>query len=187
MSNTKKKFLSVQDMVLIAVFTAIMAICSWISVSAGPVPFTLQTFAVFVTAALLGTKRGTIAVVVYILLGIIGVPVFAGLTGGPSVIAGPTGGFIVGFILTAIIIGLLMNLANGKSEVVKLVITVVAMVLGDVACFAIGTVWFMVVTNNTVAVALTYCVIPYIIPDIAKIAVATIIANRVKKYVQIFN
>ena len=62
--------------------------------SAGPVPFTLQTFAVFVTAALLGTKRGTIAVVVYILLGIIGVPVFAGLTGGPSVIAGPTGGFI---------------------------------------------------------------------------------------------
>ena len=134
MSNTQKKFLSVQDMVLIAVFTAIMAICSWISVSAGPVPFTLQTFAVFVTAALLGTKRGTIAVVVYILLGIIGVPVFAGLTGGPSVIAGPTGGFIVGFILTAIIIGLLMNLANGKSEVVKLVITVVAMVLGDVAC-----------------------------------------------------
>ena len=182
MSNTQKKFLSVQDMVLIAVFTAIMAICSWISVS-----FTLQTFAVFVTAALLGTKRGTIAVVVYILLGIIGVPVFAGLTGGPSVIAGPTGGFIVGFILTAIIIGLLMNLANGKSEVVKLVITVVAMVLGDVACFAIGTVWFMVVTNNTVAVALTYCVIPYIIPDIAKIVVATIIANRVKKYVQIFN
>ena len=177
MSNTQKKFLSVQDMVLIAVFTAIMAICSWISVSAGPVPFTLQTFAVFVTAALLGTKRGTIAVVVYILLGIIGVPV----------IAGPTGGFIVGFILTAIIIGLLMNLANGKSEVVKLVITVVAMVLGDVACFAIGTVWFMVVTNNTVAVALTYCVIPYIIPDIAKIVVATIIANRVKKYVQIFN
>ena len=63
----------------------------------------------------------------------------------------------------------------------------VAMVLGDVACFAIGTVWFMVVTNNTVAVALTYCVIPYIIPDIAKIVVATIIANRVKKYVQIFN
>mgnify|MGYP000723039754 FL=1 len=61
------------------------------------------------------------------------------------------------------------------------------MVLGDVACFAIGTVWFMVVTNNTVAVALTYCVIPYIIPDIAKIVVATIIANRVKKYVQIFN
>ena len=177
MSNTQKKFLSVQDMVLIAVFTAIMAICSWISVSAGPVPFTLQTFAVFVT----------IAVVVYILLGIIGVPVFAGLTGGPSVIAGPTGGFIVGFILTAIIIGLLMNLTNGKSEVVKLVITVVAMVLGDVACFAIGTVWFMVVTNNTVAVALTYCVIPYIIPDIAKIVVATIIANRVKKYVQIFN
>ena len=80
-----------------------------------------------------------------------------------------------------------MNLTNGKSEVVKLVITVVAMILGDVACFAIGTVWFMVVTNNTVAVALTYCVIPYIIPDIAKIVVATIIANRVKKYVQIFN
>ena len=73
-----KKLLTVQDMVLIAVFVAIITVCSFIQISVGPVPFTLQTFGVFVTAGILGTKRGTLAVIVYILLGIIGVPVFCG-------------------------------------------------------------------------------------------------------------
>ena len=94
-----KKFLTVQDMVLIAVFVAIITVCSFIQISVGPVPFTLQTFGVFVTAGILGTKRGTLAVIVYILLGIIGVPVFCG-AGGPGVIVGTTGGYITGFIFT---------------------------------------------------------------------------------------
>ena len=94
-----KKFLTVQDMVLIAAFVAIITVCSFIQISVGPVPFTLQTFGVFVTAGILGTKRGTLAVIVYILLGIIGVPVFCG-AGGPGVIVGTTGGYITGFIFT---------------------------------------------------------------------------------------
>ena len=117
MSN--KSVLSVQNMVLIAVFTAIIAVCSWISVPIGPVPFTLQTFAVFVTAGLLGTKRSEISIIVFIILGTIGVPVFAGFSSGPGVIAGPTGGYIVGFLLTALIIGLLMKLAKGKNKITE--------------------------------------------------------------------
>ena len=185
MSN--KSVLSVQNMVLIAVFTAIIAVCSWISVPIGPVPFTLQTFAVFVTAGLLGTKRSEISIIVFIILGTIGVPVFAGFSSGPGVIAGPTGGYIVGFLLTALIIGLIMKLAKGKSEITKIVITVVAMILGDIGCFAIGTVWFMVVMKMNLSASLTLCVVPYIVPDLAKIIVATIIVNRLKKYVKIFN
>ena len=156
-----KKFLTVQDMVLIAVFVAIITVCSFIQISVGPVPFTLQTFGVFVTAGILGTKRGTLAVIVYILLGIIGVPVFCG-AGGPGVIVGTTGGYITGFIFTALIIG-------------------------DVVCFVIGTIQFMFVMKTSLTVALGYCVIPFIIPDLVKILVATIIVNRMKKYVKILN
>ena len=174
------------DITLIALFAALMAICSWISIPL-TVPFTLQTFAVFVTLEIIGGKRGTLSILVFLLLGAIGVPVFAGFSSGPGVIAGPTGGYIVGFLLTALIIGLLMNLTKGKSEITKIVITVVSMILGDVACFAVGTVWFMVVMKMNLSASLTLCVVPYIVPDLAKIIVATIIVNRLKKYAKIFN
>ena len=174
------------DITLIALFAALMAICSWISIPL-TVPFTLQTFAVFVTLEIIGGKRGTLSILVFLLLGAIGVPVFAGFSSGPGVIAGPTGGYIVGFLLTALIIGLIMKLAKGKSEITKIVITVVSMILGDIGGIAIGTVWFMVVMKMNLSASLTQCVVPYIVPDLAKIIVATIIVNRLKKYVKIFN
>ena len=189
MNETKKVFLTVQDMVLIAVFPALIAICSWITIPAmaGQVPFTLQTFAIFVAAGFLGTKKGTLSVVVYVLLGLVGVPVFAGFSGGLGMVIGPTGGYIVGFIFTALIIGGLMNLSKKKSGTVKIIITIVSMILGDVACFIIGTIWFMIVTNTGFIAALSLCVVPFIIPDLVKIIVATIMVNRLKKYVRIFN
>lgn len=182
----EKKVLTVQDMVLIAIFAALIAACSYIQIPLGPVPFTLQTFAVFTTAGLLGTKRGTIAVVIYILLGCIGIPVFAG-SGGPGIIVGPTGGYITGFIFTVIIIGLIMNVFQKNATGLKFVMTVVAMVVGDAICFMIGTIQFMVVMKVNLAVAMGYCVIPFILPDLVKIIVAAIVVNRVKKYVRIFN
>lgn len=156
-----KKFLTVQDMVLIAVFVAIITVCSFIQISVGPVPFTLQTFGVFVTAGILGTKRGTLAVIVYILLGIIGVPVFCG-AGGPGVIVGTTGGYITGFVFTALIIGIITHFFEKSSTWLKLGATVVAMILGDVVCFVIGTIQFMFVMKTSLTVALGYCVIPFI-------------------------
>lgn len=187
METQEKKLFSVQNMVLIAVFTALIAVCSWIRVPVEPVPFTLQTFAVFVTAGLLGSKRGAVSVVVYILLGLVGVPVFAGFAAGPSVIAGPTGGYIVGFIFTAIITGAIMSASKNMNSTAKIIMTAVAMILGDIACFAIGTVWFMVVMKTGLIATLGLCVIPYIIPDLVKIVVAVILVDRMRKYVRFFD
>ena len=101
MENKAK--LSVRDMAYIAVFAVIMAVCSWISVPY-VVPFTLQTFAVFLAVGVLGGKRGTLAVLIYILLGCVGLPVFAGFSGGIGVVLGSTGGYIVGFLSSSIIL-----------------------------------------------------------------------------------
>ena len=90
-----------RDIVYMSVFTAMISICSWISIPAS-IPFTLQTMGVFTTVGLLGGKRGTLTILTYILLGAIGVPVFAGLTGGVSVLLGTTGGYIIGFLLSAL-------------------------------------------------------------------------------------
>ena len=124
--------------------------------------------------------------IVYIILGFIGIPVFAG-SGGPSILAGPTGGYITGFIFTAIIIGVLMNLFKNSQGWLNFIMTIVAMIVGDAICFVIGTVQFMIVMKTSLAVAMGYCVIPFIIPDLIKIIIAAIFVNRVKKYVRIFN
>lgn len=182
----EKRFLSVQDIALIAMFTALIAVCSWISIPVGPVPFTLQTFGVFVTAGVLGTKKGTISVFAYILIGLIGIPVFAGFTSGPGVLAGPTGGFIIGFIFTAIIVGVMTTFIKVSGEWTKVIVLIGAMILGAASYFAFGTIWFVFAMKSTVSQALVLCVIPFIVPDLVKIVVATIVVNRLKKYVKIF-
>ena len=90
------------DMVYIAVFAVLIAICSWISIPT-TVPFTLQTFAVFLAVGVLGGKRGSLSVLIYILLGAVGIPVFAGFSGGFGVLLGQTGGYIVGFLFSALL------------------------------------------------------------------------------------
>lgn len=179
MNNQKFKTI---DLAYIGVFVALMAVCSWISIPT-TVPFTLQTLGVFLAIALLGMKRGTIAVVVYILLGALGVPVFSGFTGGIGILLGSTGGYIVGFLLSALIAGGIMK-AFGK----KLPVMIIAMLLGLLACYTLGTIWFMIVyTKNTGAIGLMttlgWCVFPFIIPDCVKIAVAILLDRRLAKYI----
>lgn len=180
---TNSKF-SVKQLSFCAIFVAIMAICSWISIPT-TVPFTLQTFAVFLAVGLLGGKLGTIAVSVYVLLGAIGIPVFQGFTGGFGIILGTTGGYIVGFIFSALIMWLIQKLFGDK-----LIIQIISMVAGLLVCYLFGTIWFMAVyTHNTGAIGLSavlgWCVVPFIIPDAVKIACAVIIVNRLKKYVHV--
>lgn len=172
-----------RDVVYIGIFAAIIAVCSWIAVPAA-VPFTLQTMGVFTAVGILGGKRGTLAVLTYILLGVVGLPVFAGFSGGIGAVLGASGGYIIGFLFSALIMwGMEKLFGNGK------VVLAVSMVLGLVACYAVGTVWFMAVyTKNTGAVGLGtvlgWCVIPFIIPDLVKIAVSLILTNRLKKIVK---
>ena len=170
------------DIVYIAVFAVIMAICSWISIPAA-VPFTLQTFGVFIAVGILGGKRGTLSVLVFILLGAIGVPVFAGFSGGLGVLAGTTGGYIIGFLFSALVMWA-MEAIWGKSPVVQ----ILSMIAGLIVCYAMGTVWFMVVYTKTsgavsLGTVLGWCVIPFIIPDLVKIALAFVLSRRVRKLV----
>lgn len=181
-TGAAKRPFSVRDLVLIALFAALMAICSWISIPT-TVPFTLQTFAVFVAAGLLGGKRGTIAVLVYILLGAVGLPVFAGFTGGVGILLGSTGGYIIGFLGSALVMWGMEKLWGSKAWV-----QISSMVLGLLVCYAVGTAWFMAVytrTNGAVELmtVLGWCVIPFIPFDLGKIVLAFVITNRLKPHV----
>ena len=176
-SKTHRK---IQSMAYIALFAVVMAVCSWISIPILQVPYTLQTFAVFLAVGVLGGRRGTLAVLVYILLGAVGVPVFAGFTGGLGYLLGNTGGYIIGFLFSALLMWLVEALFGRKLWVLA-----VSMVLGLLVCYAFGTAWFMVVyARNAGAVglgtALGWCVIPYIIPDLVKIALALVLTNRLR-------
>ena len=168
------------DMAYIGVFAVLIAICSWISIPTA-IPFTLQTFAVFLAVAVLGGKRGTLSVVVYVLLGAAGVPVFAGFTGGISIILNNTGGYIIGFIFSGLVMWLIERMF-GRS----LLVQGISMVLGLIVCYAFGTVWFMqLYLRNTGDVGLMtvlgWCVIPFIIPDAVKIALALTLSRALKK------
>ena len=183
MENTKKMYsIRTKDIALIALFTALLAVCSWISVPTA-IPFTMQTFGVFLTIGLLGGKRGTAAILTYLLLGAVGLPVFSGFTGGIGHILGPTGGYIIGFILTALLMWLAEALM-GKS----LKVLASSMIAGLIICYAFGTAWFIIVyTKNTgeigLMTALGWCVFPYIIPDVIKIILAVVLTRRLRPYV----
>ena len=158
------------DIVYIAVFAVLMAVCSWISIPA-QVPFTLQTFGVFVAVGVLGGKRGTLAVLVYILLGTV-----------VGALLGNSGGYIIGFLFSALVMWGIEK-AFGRKPVVR----IIGMVLGLIVCYAFGTAWFMVVYARTtgavgLATVLGWCVIPFIIPDLVKIALAYIVSGKVRKY-----
>ena len=172
------------DIVYIGLFAVLIAICSWISIPA-TVPFTLQTLGVFLTVSVLGGRRGTLSVLVYILLGAIGLPVFSGFTGGIGILLGNTGGYIIGFLFSALTMWLISHLA-GSGRIVQ----AVSMLAGLLVCYVFGTAWFMIVYTRgngpvSLAVVLGWCVIPFIIPDLIKIAVALLIGSRIRKYANI--
>lgn len=169
-----------RDIVYMSVFTAMISICSWISIPSS-IPFTLQTMGVFTTVGLLGGKRGTLTVLTYILLGAIGIPVFAGLTGGISVLLGTTGGYIMGFLLSALLMWGIETIM-GRNQIVL----AFSMVAGLIVCYVFGTAWFMLIyTQHSGVIGLStvlgLCVIPFIIPDLIKIGVVLFLTNRLKK------
>ena len=172
------------DLALVALFAAVMAVCSWITVPAA-VPFTLQTMGVFLAVGLLGGKRGTISVLVYLFLGAIGLPVFSGFAGGLGYMMGATGGYIIGFLFSALIMWF-MEKSFGRD----MKILILSMVLGLILCYAFGTAWFMTVYSGSngpidLATALGWCVFPFIIPDAIKIAVACLLIRRLRPAIHI--
>ena len=166
----------IKTYVLISFFTAIIAVCSFITVPA-VVPFTLQTLGIFTALSVLGGKRGTVCTVLYILLGILGIPVFSGFSAGLGHLLGATGGYIIGFIFLTAVFG------N------KFTVKAVGLVSGLLVCYLFGTLWYMLVylkTLNTDAFisTLSVCVLPFIIPDLIKIALALFIDRKIPNTVR---
>jgi len=162
------------------IFSALMAICSWISIPTA-VPFSMQTFAVFLCAGVLSARKSALAIGVYILLGMAGVPVFSGFAGGPGVILGQTGGYIVGFIPCAAVSALLIKRARGN-----FVLTALSMAAGLCVLYAFGTAWFVLAYAKETGAAgvmgvMSWCVFPFIVPDVVKICMAAALCGRMKK------
>ena len=175
---------NVRQLAYMALFVALYAVCAWITVPAA-VPFTMQTFAVFLSAGLLGGKRSAGAVLAYLALGATGLPVFSGFTGGFSRLIGPTGGYLVGFVCSALIVGAVAK-RFGRSAVSL----ALGMAAGLLACYAFGTAWFLLVYGQTtgpvsLAAALSWCVLPFLLPDLAKIALAVFLTKRLERFVKL--
>ena len=168
---------SAKELTFTAVGIALIAVCSWISVPM-TIPFTMQTFAVCLAAAVLGLRCGVWAVVGYLLLGALGLPVFAGFRGGVSVLLGPTGGYLTGFLFPAALVGAAADRFGTRATSL-----LAAMAFGIAVCYAFGTAWFMIVYARRsgpigLGTALSWCVLPYLLPDTAKIVLASGLAAR---------
>ena len=173
--------MKVRNMALCGLFTAVLAICAWISVPMGDTVITLQTFGIFLTLGLLGGKRGTVTVLVYLLLGAIGAPVFSGFRGGLGALLGTTGGYIFGFMSTSILYWIMTSIQDTPR------IRLIAMVLGLLLCYICGSWWYLTryltAAQTTLGLVLLKCVVPYLIPDAIKLTLAWILTGKLKRFV----
>ena len=169
---------STYAMVVTALMAAVTCILAPLSVPIGPVPISLTNFAIYLSLYLLDWKKGTLSYLIYLLLGLVGLPVFSGFTGGPSKLAGPTGGYIIGFIVMAVIAGLFID--NCRKPWIQLI----GMIVGTIVCYLFGTVWFCIVAGYTFQAALAVCVIPFIPADLVKMIIAMIIGPMIKKRIR---
>ena len=174
------------DIVYTGMFAVLLAICSWISIPT-LIPFTLQTFGVFLTLFVLGGKRGTGVIALYLLLGAIGIPVFSHFGAGLGYLLGNTGGYALGFLFPGFFVWTFEKLPGKKS-----VLTICSMFLGLIACYAFGTFWFMQIsiaskTTLELTSVFSMCVIPFILPDCIKLFLAYLISKRLKPILQTNN
>ena len=167
---------STQKLTLCALCCALLCVCSQIQVPLPPVPLSLSLLAVHLTGALLGSRAGAASVAAYVLLGAAGVPVFAGFAGGLSVLLGPTGGFLAGYMLCAWLVGRLTERFGISRRSLLL-----SMTAGTLACYVPGTAWFMLVTGTDFAGSLSVCMLPFIPGDLFKILLSALLVRRLQK------
>ena len=177
--------MSTRNAAYIAMMAVILCICSWLTIPF-TVPFTMQTFAVYCALLLLGGRRGLLAIGLYILLGLVGLPVFSGFRGGPGHLLGLTGGYIIGFLFT----GLGYLLMESKLRGLGFLPRIVLLALDLLPCYLVGTLWFTAVSRlhgSEIGFfgALGLCVVPYILPDMLKVVLAARICARVGKHLKI--
>lgn len=160
-----------KNLTLAGLFAALTAICAWITIPAFDIGFTMQTFAVFLALGLLGGKWGTVSILIYLLLGAMGMPVFSGFRGGFGALLGVTGGYLWGFLIS----GLLYRMLEPFGKLP-------AMICGMLGCYLCGSLWFLIYAGGGPELVLLRCVVPYLIPDAAKIWLAYRLSHRLVKY-----
>ena len=183
MSQNGIHFGRLYNLILIALFAALLALCSWIALPFFTLPITMQTFALFACIRILGARRAFYSVLLYLVLGLIGLPVFSGMTGGFAVLFGPGGGYLLGFLLLTLVVGGIEHLFPAWH-----LAPYFGMLLGLLLCYLSGTLWYMYVWAGTsepmgFLAAVTVCVLPYILPDICKLILALIVSHAVKRHV----
>ena len=169
------KKMSVSAITTCALMAALMCVLGPMSVPIGPIPITLTNLVVYLTVFLLGWKGAAVSTVVYLLLGAVGMPVFSGFQGGFAKLAGPTGGFLIGFVFVALIGGFIVDKFQRK-----LIPSFLGLVLGTAVLYLFGTVWFVILMDSTVAHALSVCVVPFLPFDLGKIVAALVLGKAVR-------
>ena len=169
--NDMKRKIATKDLVLTALFAALTAVLAQIQLPIGPVPFNLAVFGAFLAGMLLEPAWAAASMGVYMLLGAVGIPVFAGFMGGPAVLLGKTGGYVIGYIFIALATALAVK-RSGKLPVIG-----AAMLAGLLVCYGFGTAWFMAVTGADLVSALGWCVLPFIVPDVCKGVLACVLGR----------
>ena len=179
----EKKIFDLKSMVLMALLAALTCVLAPLSIPIGPVPISFTNLVIYFSLYVLGWQRATITYLVYLLLGLVGLPVFSGFEGGVGKLAGPTGGYLIGFIFMAVISGLFVKMKEDE-VILNRVLGIAGMILGTLVAYAFGTAWFCYSTGTGLSAALTLCVIPFIPGDLVKIIVAAVVAPTVAKQIR---
>ncbi len=174
--STTKPYLNIRSMMLVSLMTAICCILAPISIPIGPIPVSLSVLAVLFCGYILGPRLGSLCVLLYILIGFFGLPVFSGYAGGPAKLFGPTGGYIIGYLPLVFISGLFIFKWKNNW-----ILQFAGMIIGLAVCYTIGTIWFMVLTKTSLPQSLTLCVTPFLAFDAVKIVTAFFLGNTVTK------
>lgn len=169
----------IHNMAVTALMTAVICVISPFVLPIGIVPISLSSFAIYLSASLLGEKRGTVSVILYLIIGMAGLPVFSGFGSGIGKLAGPTGGYLIGYIFCAFIIGAAVDRFGDKFFIIPL-----SAAVGTVVLYAFGTAWFMIQSGNTLVASLGFCVLPFIPGDIAKIAAVSGIVYPLRRVIK---
>lgn len=171
---------TVKRIAVTAVLTAVICAISPWTIPVGPIPISLASFGVYIAACTIDWKTGTVSVVAYVAIGAIGLPVFSGGEGGFGKLAGPTGGYIIGYIFCTLIIGVLVDALGSRRTIGKLFYPL-SMIAGTAVLYAFGTAWYMWQTSAALGAALLVCVVPFLIGDAIKIALASLICPQLRR------
>ena len=179
----KKTAFPLRAMVTTALMAAILCILCPFSLPIGPVPISLGTFAVALVTYIAGWKLGSLSVLLYLLLGLVGLPVFSGFTGGAAKLLGPTGGYLIGYLPMAVLAGLIIDRFPGTGLKDR-VISFLGLCLGTAVLYLLGTLWLAYQAHYTFLEALSLGVLPFIFFDLVKLLIVTLLAPMIRKRIR---